>query len=343
MMKKMKRTITLILSGVLGMAAAGAQESSAIISYALPRTVLTFEVKATQTIFYAGPYARYAQKYLGIQAGLDDKTTFAISEVALKSASEADQSKRYSISLNSASRTPFFQMTAQGLIAGQSEASQKESGWAFPAGSQQDFAAKGLPANLTSASNTLYDKTGGMVVQQSLVVEKSLEKKAQEVAEMIFKIRDNKYKILVGDTDATYSGEAMKATIDELTKMEENYLTLFTGYSETRSQSASFELVPTPDAKSQVYVAFRLSDSEGLVAADNMAGKPYFAELVPESIAEAPKIEPAKNQKLDQQIIYRIPAVCSVRLTDGVSTLLQSRIPVYQLGIDETYPIYTKK
>ena len=339
----MKRTFFLILSGILGITLAGAQESSAIISYALPRTVLSFDVKATQTIFYAGPYARYAQKYLGIQAGLEDKTTFTISEVSLKSASEADQGKRYSIFLNNASRTPFFQMTAQGLIAGQSEATQKESGWAFPAGSKQDFAAKGLPANLTSASNTLYDRAGGMVVQQSLVVEKSLEKKAQEVAEMIFKIRENKYKILIGDTDATYSGEAMKATIDELTKMEENYLTLFTGYSETRSQSATFELVPSPEAKSQVYVAFRLSDSEGLVAADNMGGKPYFAELVPESIAEAPKIEPAKNQKLDQEIIYRIPAVCSVRLTDGVSTLLQSRVPVYQLGMDETYPIYTKK
>ena len=48
--------------------------------------------------------------------------------------------------------------------------------------------------------------------------------------------------MVVGDTDATYSGEAMKATIDALNKLEQDYLALFTGVSEFGSQSASFEV-----------------------------------------------------------------------------------------------------
>ena len=36
---------------------------------------------------------------------------------------------------------------------------------------------------------------------------------------------------------------------------------------------------------------------------------------------------------------YRIPAVCHVRLTTGGKTLFESRIPVYQLGLEVLYPL----
>lgn len=340
----MRKTVIILASLLASLTAPAQGSSSAVLSYALPRTVLTFNVTATQNIFYAGPYAKYAQKYLGIEVGLEDQSSFNITEVSLKTASEADQSKRYTVSLNSDSRVAFLQMTSQGLISTSPEASGTESAWAFPTGTRQDFAAKGIPSNLTSTSNTLYDKAGAMVVQRSLVVEKSLEDKAREVAEMIFKIRENKYNILVGDTDATYSGEAMKATIDELTRMENDYLTLFTGYSQTSTQKASFELIPSAEAPKQLYVVFRLSDNDGLRPADDVSGRPLFVELIPEEIAQAPEVvvDP-KKMKLEQEVVYRIPAICTVRLSDGSSTLLNARIPIHQLGNDEKYPIYTKK
>jgi len=346
MTKRKKTILAALIVAMAGAAAtprAAAQESTAVISYSLPKTVLSFEVKATQEMFYSGPYAKYASKYLGITVGQEDKTTTTVTEVNLRTRNYPDLSKRYSLSLNPATSAVYVRLAQDGLISTQQEKEAGESAWAFPTAPKEDFSGKGLPANLTSTSSSLYGKAGDMVVQQSIVIEKTLEKKAQEVAEMIFKIRENKYKILIGDTDATYSGEAMKATIDELTKMEENYMTLFTGYSQKRDLKAGFEVLPDRSAKSQVYVAFRLSDSEGLLSADNMSGKPYFLELTPEAIAQVPGIEPTKNQKLEQEIYCRIPAVCTARLTDGATTILQSRVSVCQLGTDEVYPIYTKK
>ena len=38
------------------------------VSYSMPQTVLVFNVEAQKESFYAGPYARYARKYLGIDA-----------------------------------------------------------------------------------------------------------------------------------------------------------------------------------------------------------------------------------------------------------------------------------
>ena len=123
----MKRLFVLILSAGLLCAAAGAQESSAVISYALPRTVLTFEVQATQEIFYAGPYARFAKKYLGIQAGLEDRSGFSIASVSLHATQEADQSKRYTITINQGSRPTYMHLVGQGLIAARPEEGAPES------------------------------------------------------------------------------------------------------------------------------------------------------------------------------------------------------------------------
>jgi len=60
-----------------------------------------------------------------------------------------------------------------------------------------------------------------------------------------------------------------------------------------------------------------------------------------EDVTPAPAVD-SKN-KPAQVIHYRIPAVCGVRLSDGINTLLQTRVPIYQLGIVAAYPIYKTK
>lgn len=334
----MRRIFTTVAFVLVCVAASAQDVPSGYVSYALPKTDLVFEVTARQEVFHAGPYARFAQKYLGVAARQKDETTFEITGVNLTSAVEADQSARYSIMLPNSLMPTYLQMTTQGLVA-KSEGSLSESAsWRFPLSSKGSFEGKGIPANLTSESNTLQGAQG--VVTQSVTVEKSLERKAQEVADMIFKIRDNRYKILVGDTDATYSGEAMKATMDELDKLEKDYTALFLGYSEFNTHAAVFEVIPKADNARQMYVAFRVSDTEGLVGPDNMSGKPYYLQLNVESVATPAA---AKNgQKPKYQIFYRIPAICKATLTDGVNSILQIRVPVYQLGTLSTYPVFVK-
>ena len=172
-----------------------------------------------------------------------------------------------------------------------------------------------------------------------MVVEKSLEKKASEAAELIFKLRQYRLKIVTGDTDANYSGEAMAAALAELTRLEEEYMTLFLGYSETQTQRMNFEIIPEGGRSSQMYVAFRLSDTAGLVPADNLSGKPIVMEITSQPFAEpAVSAELLKNQK-EVEAYYRIPAVCTVKLMDGANLLLQSRMPIYQLGRESSLPV----
>ena len=66
--RKMVLCTWLIVSSVAMNAQKSGQESDpkGVLSYSLPATSLVLEVEAVQENFYAGPYARYASKYLGI-------------------------------------------------------------------------------------------------------------------------------------------------------------------------------------------------------------------------------------------------------------------------------------
>lgn len=315
-----------------------AQDPEGALVYALPRTVISVEVEAVREDFHAGPYARYAQKYLGVDARQTNEVTYKVAGVSLTPYTEADPTRRFSL-VPGKGLPSFLTLTAQGLIAtgdGQGGTTQ----WRFTADSQGDFADKGVGSNLSSASTTLYRSVSGHTigVQQEMVVAKSLEDRAKEAADMIFRLRRSRVDIITGDTDATYSGEAMGAAIAEIARLEKEYMSLFIGYSEFQTQKMHYEIIPSPDNKSQRYVAFRLSDAEGLVSADNVSGKPYLLELTPQELA-APAGAGASKGTVAH---YRIPAACSVRLSDGVNMLLQTRIPVYQLGAESTFPINTK-
>ena len=117
-------------------------------------------------------------------------------------------------------------------------------------------------------------------------------------------------------------------------------MTLFTGYSEAQIQKMNFEVIPDPARESQRYIAFRISDTAGLVPADNLSGKPVVLELIPQNLAqlEEPSEKDAKKSPA-VMAYYRIPAVCTLKLTEGVDILLQSRVPVYQLGVKASLPV----
>ena len=215
-----------------------------------------------------------------------------------------------------------------------------ESVWRFPVDVKGDFSDKGVSSNLTSESTTLYRNEkkesayNRVSVQQNMVVEKTLEQKAAETANTILELRRQRLQIVTGDTDATYSGEAMGAAIDELTRLEKEYMTLFTGYSEFQTQKMKFDVIPEAGRDSQMYIAFRISDKNGLAPADDVSGKPVVMEIVMPEIAQPEVVKKTK----EEVIYYRIPAMCTVKLKDGATLLLQSRMPVYQLGQDSSIP-----
>lgn len=347
-MEMMKhKSILFSFAAILAALGASAQDPAGLVVYSLPRTVFRLEVEARLEQFHAGPYAKYAEKYLGTEARTADKSSATVSAVTLMPYIEADPGARYGLNISKGQLPAFLQFTSQGLVSLGSKPSG--SSWRFPSLAGGDFSDKGVSTNLTYESATLYTGSNSsdrvLSVRQEMVVTKSVEARAKEAADMIFEIRHKRYQIVTGDTDATYSGEAMGAAIEELTRLEKEYLSLFFGYCETSLQKTNYEIVPLRDASPQRYVAFRISDSEGLVSADDISGRPCLLELELTVPAEVEAASDAASRKVDpkkQYIRYMVPATCNVRLTDGVTVLLRTRVPVYQLGTESTFEVNLK-
>lgn len=316
------------------------------IFYTLPSTTVSMEVEALCENFHAGPYAAYAMKYLGIDARQQDQKTYTVRNIRLVPRIEADFSETYEISSGSSTidAADMLKLTSQGLISIPGDFDGRTEVWRFPSykdsGRFNETAADG---NFSSETVELYrmEERDGVYerisVQQTQVVAKSLEKKAAETAAAIFRLREKREQIVTGDTDATFDGEALGAAVAEITRLEEQYMTLFLGYTDYSVQRMNFDFTPQP-GKEQVYVAFRISDSEGLLPSDNVSGRPVVAMLELEKNVAAESLSP-DEVKGDMLLYYRIPAVATVRIVDGTSLLAQSRIQFYQLGKTVSMPV----
>ena len=330
-----------LLSTALGVLLAGLSAAAqGTVSYSLPRTALTLTVTVERESFFAGPYARYAQKYLGISAAQADAVRYEILDMRLTPSLEADPAARFTVSARAAEK--LLQLTAQGLVSTGLGETTESTAWHFDGKGGKDFSSRGVSSNLTSVTTTLYKREKNdtsfnrVAVHQSRVVSKPLDQRAEEAAEKLLELRETRLDILSGSTDGDFSGEALGAAVREIAALEDEYLSLFTGYSVRERQTLSFDLIPSGGAKRSVQVAFRLSEEDGLLSADNLSGQPFTIEYEPEARAEDETPDPKFK---GEYIRYRIPAVCRIRISDGVKTYLTARVPIAQKGYTALIPL----
>ena len=334
-----------------------------VVVYSLPLTTVRLDVEAVCETYTPGPYCQWAKKYLGIDVPQEASTSYTLSRIRMTPYLEADRSCSYVVNLDGmlgeASPASFFEFSSQGLLLLSDENKGNVNSWRFPSMAPgSGTLASEATANLTSTETTLYRSVrtegGGydrVAVRQSQVVEKSKEKKAQEAASMILSLRENRLNIITGNTDATFSGDALRAAVEEIGRLEEEYMRLFTGTVSSSVQAMSFDVVPASGPEEELTMAFRISDSHGLLPPDDITGRPVVMEIVPEDAedfyseqvvgeVEAAKPRAKHEAALRGNIYYRVPAICSVRIVDGQNLILKSRIPVYQKGQDLSFPVH---
>lgn len=329
-------TLCLCIQSPAQIVTEGQQIPQGAVVYSLPQTCIRINAQAQCTQFATGPYAKYARKFLGIDAAQENSISYELSRIEIIPALEADPKQMYVATMSSKNTEPWFlQLTSQGLVMLADSYSGKQQSWRFPTQSQDpNVTDAGIIENIKQERTTLYraqvdGKTVSQIpVQQSQLVEKTLEQRAEEAAQKIFQLRNQRLAIITGDTDATFSGEAMQAAVEEMRRMEEEYMTLFVGATTVSTQSFTTDVVPEADKTK--YVAFRLSDTEGLVPSTNVSGRPIVLDLSSAG-SPAPNVT-LSEAKGTTRLYYRQPVIMNVRLLDGQQELLQVRTPIYQMG-----------
>ncbi|MDR3351383.1 MAG: DUF4831 family protein [Prevotellaceae bacterium] len=345
----MKKNVLLLTIACLSNLAAPAQTpfkkgqsipDGAAIVYALPYSVIEIQAEAVYELFTAGPYARYAQKYLGMAAELGNKETFTLKSIALRTIVEADASQMYTLAIKDKNASAnFLALSAEGLVASLAHAGTPETAFRFAAAGQGKFNDTGAEPNIGRDRVTLYKNVQTpegyekVPVQQNQLIEKNPERRAEEAAAFIFNLRKKRVELITGETEASWNSDGLRAALEEIKRLEEEYLSLFLGKTTSGTQSAVFHLTPDPAQAKQLYIAFRFSDTQGLLPASNVAGRPVTLELVSEKkTAAIPSNNFNSDDKRASRIACRLPDTVQAYLNDGQNNLLQARIQLYQFG-----------
>ena len=314
------------------------------VVYALPTTVVEIKAEAVREMFTAGPYARFAQKYLGIEAVAENRETFVLKSLSVESMTEADAAQMYVVEIKDKNAAAnFLSFSAEGLIMSFDQTNSLAATFQLPTNENSNFTDRGVESNLGREKVTLYrsSQTNGALdkvpVQQNQVVEKNPERRAEEAANVIFNLRKKRIELISGDVDGIFSSDGLRAALDEIKRIEDEYLSLFLGKTTSDTQSSVFYVTPLAAQEKQLYVAFRFSDVQGLLPANNVAGRPITLELL--SDAKATSVRMTSSDGKIPHIAYRVPETTQVRINDGQTTLLQTRMNVYQLGKTLSFPV----
>ena len=348
---------TIILLGVLSIFSCNrktinviAPNSSTVLNgsaftYSLPRTVVKFKVTAVRTNVYPGPYAAYAKKFLGIESVFSKRSTsWEIENIKIDAGTESDPNSVFIVESEDQKYINLFELVKTGLIVPFSSTVVNSTTMVNVKPSQvselvwSDLSATPFMAEEKDVLYTkvLRDSTYVRVpVQKSVVVAKSFEEKAQEAADFIFSLRKHRMEFLTTDTDNPIDGLAVKESLQEIAKLESEYLSLFIGKTVSDTVAREFEYIPKGETN-ETAIVFRFSESKGLLPMSDLSGSPVVLEF---KVEDSNNAETAflnstanKNFKKISWIYYKIPRTCQVSLLFNNEELAKRRLPIYQFG-----------
>ncbi|MCC8018984.1 MAG: DUF4831 family protein [Rikenellaceae bacterium] len=245
----------------------------------LPLTAVKVAVTVEKETVLPGPYARYAQKFLGAMAPLSPRVTYDITGASLQ----------------------ITEFSFDGAVA--------------------------APGSDVTVLPNVYAPTDFVkfAIDRTSLAEKSAEAMAQDAANTIYTLRRRRFDLISGEAGEHVYGAGMKAALDELARMEEEYVSLFMGKSYTETSTEVIEVVP--EAGKTNYTVCRFSPEEGLLPDSDLGAAPVVLTLAPEQTVAA---VPRSDKKTGS--LVRIARWTDCRVMDGTRQLAARRLPIFQFG-----------
>lgn len=321
--------------------------------YVLPRTLFMVSVVFEKETYIPGPYRLFTERYLGLEDFIAESGfNYRLLSVDIESFNEPDPDHYYSVNLIKGDYNweEYLRLSDYGFIFDPSVNFEKEKK-EIKSGKKSElpyFTDLSVKRNLTEVTDTLYktiirDSSYLRVpVLRSHREAKTLEQKAEEAANFIIKIRKRRFKLLAGQYELFPEGDALAISVEELDKLEKEYLELFLGKRIKEKYKKSFIVDPEAGTDPGNYTFARFSPMTGLLEADESAGKALELIIEPQQkVMTLPEIN--KNQDVKNQIFYRIPDIAEVKVKLVNEILYEERRSVYQLGNIISYPVNLEK
>jgi len=326
------------------------------IIYALPKTTFQIEVVATKFETKAGPYSSYAEKYLGIpDVSKNDSIKSEITDINITSYSEPDPDHFYFIESNNTNLPQLVQLNEDGLLISINEDGEYVSE-PHPTNLflNHDFSEtielSQLPVidaqteKIDTTYRTITTDSSSLVIPvlRKQQVNKSTEEKAEEIANFILDLREEKVSLLIGDLEEFPDGKAIEIIINEFENIESQYLPLYTGSQSIKKYKAVFEFTPNEQNLNSKNILFRFSERNGIVSNKDLAGEPVMIEI--QNLKNTINLDEFLIHKDtlvedDKGFIYRIPDKAIVKIIEGNNVIATKKVNVAQYGKLNTIPV----
>ncbi len=323
-----------------------------VFIYALPRTTLAIKVVTKNTKTYCGPYFAYAEEYLGLKSIIsENKSEWSIDSVDIFPIKEVDPDEFYAVKTKKGfNPKSLFYLTESGFILDpsfKSELTQINFGEiSINDNSSNEFKELSMQKFYYGKSDTFY-KT---VIRDSAYIRipltktkeemKSLKDKAKEAADVIIKIRQRKFEMILSEDGALPEVKSFRMALDEMNRLEEYYLELFIGRSITTTYTTWFYYTPIASTKETQFEIFRFSPKSGISDRTISSATPVFLTFEKDNNTKSLN-EWLQNAKCTSknQLYYRIPDAAIVNVIWKGNLLASKKILISQFGAIVPFPV----
>ena len=289
--------------------------------YALPLTAVDVTIEAERTVKRPGEFFRYSGKHLNIDPVTADQESWVIKSVTITSHGVADSEQQYMIQFKSGS-TPFMLLDSNG----------------FPITINADDYVlppkPALPVSQEAKPTILETPAAQSALTEEMVQSKSSAKRAELAAAKIFELRQSRNDIISGQADQMPSdGKAMQLALDNISLQEEALTAMFTGTSQVSTEVSTFTIIPDGSDRLKMVIG-RLSQTEGLVDADDLSGEPIYIEITATRTGEYPVNERGEERKAPKGgLAYNIPGEACVNVIFDGKVLASDNVELAQSGV----------
>ncbi len=322
------------------------------IIYNLPRNVIKVQLEIVKIENFRGPFADYAPKLLGLSGIIaENSVSYEIGKINLTSLAEADPDQFYFIEIDDKvkdSRSLMVNLTEEGFISGFTDIGpvKKEVRNALKTG---DYSNESLKPFRDLLKPVLVEKVDTVIRRISIdtttieekvlkrsISEKTPEQQAREVADLIYRIEDNKFSLITGYQEVNYSRESLEYMLEQLNIMEQEYLELFKGTIRKSSQVYTYFVTPEASKDGSLETICRFSKTKGLIEKSSSAGESVSLIITPLNKNKAIEEFVQQRDKTVKKVrgfYYRIPEKSLLTLRVGGVPVIEEQMLICQFGM----------
>ena len=295
------------------------------IYYYLPRNVIRLDFVVEKNQDYKGKYSSYAKEMLNTDNYIkENKTTYKIIKVNVNTLTEADPSMVFHIATDDkAKEAPKYEICFD------------NDGIIKSFGCQISLADS---SNDIRVDNVLNENK--IIDYQYIVLEdkddeeeksKYTDKEiALSILEEIKKLRVAYFDLISGYQEVDY-GKTMNYMVEELKALENEYLSMFVGKTNTETLTKTFYVIPNEGENSVVIGKF--SNTEGFSATKTgEVVRINFTDLSKSSVINNLSTDEIQNTTYTNKLFYRNPANVTMQVTCGDKVFYENRLKISQLG-----------